>query len=319
MTALVEVTDLRKDYVLPRQRLFGPRPVLRAVDGISFRIAPRETLGLVGESGCGKSTTGHVLLRLVEPTSGTIRFEDTELTHLTHAQMKPWRRHMQVVFQDPSGSLDPRMTVAEIIAEPLRVQGMRHAEAGRQAKAMLDLVGLPRSAATRYPHQFSGGQRQRIGVARALALRPRFVVCDEATSALDVSVQAQIVNLLQDLQDELGLAYLFISHNLGVVHHMADRVAVMYLGRIVEEGEKRALFAAPKHPYTRALIAAVPGRKAAEPPLPGDASGRVEAGCRFRPRCPSAMPVCAAVDPPAVPTQEGGRVACHLYTPAVTR
>ena len=309
MTALVEVTDLRKDYVLPRQRLFGPRPVLRAVDGISFRIAPRETLGLVGESGCGKSTTGHVLLRLVEPTSGTIRFEDTELTHLTHAQMKPWRRHMQVVFQDPSGSLDPRMTVAEIIAEPLRVQGMRHAEAGRQAKAMLDLVGLPRSAATRYPHQFSGGQRQRIGIARAFALRPRFVVCDEATSALDVSVQAQIVNLLQDLQDELGLAYLFISHNLGVVHHMADRVAVMYLGRIVEEGEKRALFAAPKHPYTRALIAAVPGRKAAEPPLPGDASGPGEAGCRFRPRCPSAMPVCAAVDPPAVPTQEGGRVA----------
>ncbi len=316
MTALVEVTDLRKDYVLPRQRLFGPRPVLRAVDGISLRIAPRETLGLVGESGCGKSTTGHVLLRLVEPTSGSIRFEDTELTRLTDTQMKPWRRHMQVVFQDPSGSLNPRMTVAEIIAEPLRVQGMRHAEATRQAKAMLDMVGLPQAAAARYPHQFSGGQRQRIGVARALSLRPRFVVCDEATSALDVSVQAQIVNLLQDLQEELGLTYLFISHNLGVVHHIADRVAVMYLGRIVEEGDKRALFAAPKHPYTRALIAAVPGRKAAQPPISADLPGRVEAGCRFRPRCPSAMPVCSAIDPPDTPTQDGGRVACHLYTPA---
>ena len=316
MTALLEVNDLRKEYVLPRPRLFARPPVLRAVDGISFRVAPRETLGLVGESGCGKSTTGHVLLRLVEPTSGSIRFDDTELTGLTHAQMKPWRRHMQVVFQDPSGSLNPRMTVAEIIAEPLRVQGMRHAEADRRATAMLDLVGLSQSAAARYPHQFSGGQRQRIGVARALALRPRFVVCDEATSALDVSVQAQIVNLLQDLQDELGLAYLFISHNLGVVHHIADRVAVMYLGRIVEEGDKRALFAAPRHPYTRALIAAVPGRKATEPPIRGDVSAQVEAGCRFRPRCPSAMPVCADVDPPAVPTQDGGRVACHLYTSA---
>jgi oligopeptide/dipeptide ABC transporter ATP-binding protein len=319
VTSLLEVTDLRKDYLLPRRRLFASRSVLRAVDGISFRINAGETLGLVGESGCGKSTTGQLLLRLIEPTAGAVRFEGTDLTGLTHAQLKPWRRHMQIVFQDPSGSLDPRMTVSAIIAEPLRVQGVRRAEAERQAAAMLDLVGLPRAAATRYPHQFSGGQRQRIGVARALALRPRFVVCDEATSALDVSVQAQIVNLLQDLQDELGLTYLFISHNLGVVHHIATRVAVMYLGRIVEEGDKRTLFAAPRHPYTRALIAAVPGRKAAQAPIQGDVSGQVGTGCRFSARCASAMPVCTAVDPPAVPTQDGGRVACHLHTPASMR
>jgi oligopeptide/dipeptide ABC transporter ATP-binding protein len=326
MTAepLLRVRSLVKHFPIVRGALF-PRQVgaVRAVDGVDFDVEPGKTLALVGESGCGKSTTGRLILRLIEPTSGEVAFAGAELTTLPPDEMRSRRREMQIVFQDPYGSLDPRMTVAEIIEEPLRIHGAGDRAARRQrVTEILDVVGLSREHASRYPHEFSGGQRQRIGIARALVLRPRFVVCDEPVSALDVSIQAQIVNLMLDLQKEFALSYLFIAHDLGVVKHVADEVAVMYLGKIVEIADKRRLYAAPKHPYTQALLAAVPvpkpSARQALKPLVGEipSPSAPPSGCRFHTRCPYAEARCRAEEPLLRAVAPGQRVACHLVPAA---
>ncbi len=320
---LLEAEGLSKHFEIGGGGFFGLVPAvrLRAVDEVSLGIMPGETLGLVGESGCGKSTLGRLLLRLVEPSAGRIRFDGQDITGLGRGAMRAVRRGMQIVFQDPYGALNPRMTVADIVAEPLVIHGAKDNEATRQeVRAMLDRVGLPVRALDRFPHEFSGGQRQRIGIARALILKPRLLVCDEAVSALDVSVQAQIVNLLQDLQREMGLTYLFIAHDLSVVRHISDRVAVMYLGRVVEVAAKQAIYGAPLHPYTRALIAAVPashpslrsrGRRVR---IAGDIPSAINppSGCRFHTRCPHVMPVCRERAPALLEAAAGHQVACHL-------
>jgi peptide/nickel transport system ATP-binding protein len=319
---LLEVTGLTKHFALPRDMLFAARRTLRAVDGVDVSVFRGETLGLVGESGCGKSTLARLVTRLHEPTAGTILFDGQDITHASVAQMRPLRRRMQMIFQDPYGSLNPRMTVGTILAGPLLLHGITRdaASARRRVGELLDLVGLPARAADRYPHEFSGGQRQRISIARALAVAPEFIVGDEPISALDVNIQAQIINLLVDLQERLGLTYLFIAHDLAVVRHICDRIVVLYLGRVMEVARASDLFAAPLHPYTRTLIAAAPvpdpaiERARRRVPMRGEppSAASPPSGCRFRTRCPVAEPLCAAEVPPLVPGAAGQLVACHF-------
>ena len=322
---LVEARGLTKHFPITRGVLISREVgAVRAVDGVDFAIARGRTLGLVGESGCGKSTTGRMLIRLIEPTRGTIRFEGEPIEGLPVERLKAVRREMQIIFQDPFGSLNPRMTVQDIIAEPLVVHRWRgRAEQSARVRELLEVVGLASYHAERYPHEFSGGQRQRIGIARALALNPKFIVCDEPVSALDVSIQAQIINLMQDLQAELELTYLFISHDLGVVKHIADRVAVMYLGQIVEIADKQRLYAAPRHPYTQALMASIPvprpGRRRARQVVRGDVPSPSDppAGCRFHTRCPHVMEVCRRIEPRLL-GEPSHAAACHLVNPPAT-
>ena len=316
---LLEVRDLTKHFLVRRGALGWSTGVVRAVDAVSFEIPTGSTLGLVGESGCGKTTTSKLILALETPTAGSIRFEDREVGALDREGRRVYRRAVQAVFQDPYASLDPRMRVGAIVAEPLVINaGLDAAGRRRRVLDLLDLVGLPARAATLYPHEFSGGQRQRIAIARALALSPRLVVLDEPVSALDVSIRAQILNLLVDLQRQLGVSYLFIAHDLAAVGHMSHTIAVMYLGKVVEVGDADAVALAPKHPYTKALFAAALPIELDQPREEITLSGEVPSplappgGCRFHPRCPFAMPHCAT-DEPALRRESGRLVACHLY------
>jgi peptide/nickel transport system ATP-binding protein len=316
-TPLLEVDDLKKHFTLP-----GGRGVIKAVDGVSFKVHRGETLSLVGESGCGKSTVGRAVLRLGDITSGQIILDGKRIDNLSAAAFRPLRQRVQVVFQDPFSSLNPRMRVRDILAEPIRNFGLANsrAELNRRIDALLETVRLPLDASSRFPHEFSGGQRQRIGIAKALATEPELIICDEAVSALDVSVKAQIVNLLQDLQDRLGLALLFISHDLAVVEHMTHRVAVMYLGKVVEVASRRDIFQSPGHPYTQALLSAVPipdpavdrSRLVLRGELPSPVNP--PSGCRFNTRCPYVFDRCRTEAPSLVSSISNHVVACHLQT-----
>ena len=322
MTPLLEVTDLKKHFPIRGGVLGRVTNHVYAVDGVSFDIARGETLSLVGESGCGKSTVGRAVLRLIVPTAGEVRLDGARIDNLPAAQLRRLRRRVQVVFQDPFSSLSPRQKVREIIAEPIVNFGLAHGAAlESRIVGLLEKVRLPRDAMDRYPHEFSGGQRQRICIARALAPDPDLIVCDEAVSALDVSVKAQIVNLLAELQDELGMALLFISHDLAIVEHLTHRVAVMYLGKIVEVADRRTLFSRPHHPYTRALLSAVPvpdpTAKRQRMILTGDVPSPIHppSGCRFHTRCPFAFDRCRTEEPVLRPVAEGQVSACHLDAP----
>ena len=323
---LLEVKNLVKHFPITKGIIFSKQVgAVKAVDGISFTVNRGETLGLVGESGCGKTTTGRVILRLIEPTSGEVWFDGKNVPERRKADLPELRKDMQIIFQDPYASLNPRMTVGDIIAEPLHIHGLaKGKEREKRVQKLLDVVGLSSFHARRFPHEFSGGQRQRIGIARALAVNPKLIICDEPVSALDVSIQAQVINLLQDLQKEFGLTYLFIAHDLSVVKHISDRVAVMYLGKIVELADKERLYANPKHPYTQALLSAIP---IADPTvkkeriiLKGDVPSPINppSGCRFHTRCPYAMDICKQVEPEFIDTGDGHFVACHLHPAAET-
>ncbi|MEU7019863.1 dipeptide ABC transporter ATP-binding protein [Streptomyces sp. NPDC046203] len=321
MEPLLKVTGLQKHFPIRKGLLQRQSGAVKAVDGIDFEVYPGETLGVVGESGCGKSTMGRLITRLLEPTGGTIEFEGTDISHLGVAKMRPLRRDIQMIFQDPYGSLNPRHTVGAIISAPFKLQGVEP-EGGlkKEVQRLLGLVGLNPEHYNRYPHEFSGGQRQRIGIARALALKPKLVIADEPVSALDVSIQAQVVNLLDDLQDELGLTYVIIAHDLSVIRHVSDRIAVMYLGKVVELADRTSLYQAPMHPYTRALMSAVPipdprrrGQKSERILLTGDVPSPIAPppGCRFHTRCWKATEVCKTQEPPLLELRPGQRVACH--------
>lgn len=319
---LIEVKNLKK-YFLKTKGLFNNKvQYIKAVDNISFHIKRGETLGLVGESGCGKSTTGRTLIRLYEPTDGTIIFDGKDITHLNEKEMKPYRKRMQMIFQDPYASLNSRMTVSDIIGEAIDTHNIASGkEKTELIYSLLDTVGLIKDHANRYPHEFSGGQRQRIGIARALAVNPEFVICDEPISALDVSIQAQVVNMLEDLQRDLGLTYLFIAHDLSMVKHISNRIGVMYLGQLVEIGDSDEIYKHPQHPYTKALLSAIPipdPKKAEEKSrivLEGDVPTPLNppSGCRFRTRCQYCMEICKEKEPVLQDLDKGHQVACHLY------
>jgi peptide/nickel transport system ATP-binding protein/oligopeptide transport system ATP-binding protein len=315
---ILRIKNLKKYFHIGGGFLGGDGLTIRAVDDVSFHVRPGETFGLVGESGCGKTTLGQTIIRLYEPTSGQIEFDGTDISTLGPRQMRPYRRDIQMIFQDPSASLDPRMTVSSVISEPLNVFGIGTKNERRErVQELLSVVGLNSYFANRYPHEFSGGQRQRIGIARALALNPKLVICDEPVSALDVSIQAQVLNLLKSLQDQFSLTYLFIAHNLAVVAHISDRVGVMYLGKLVEIGEAREITERPRHPYTQALISAVPvpdpmrerGRIILQGDVPSPA--KPPTGCRFNPRCPIAQPNCSVDEPELRLVSPDHWVACH--------
>jgi len=320
---LLAVTGLTKHYVAPRRWFARQAPVVQAVDDVSFNVEKGETLSLVGESGCGKTTTAKSVMRLIEPTSGSVRLEGSELVGLSAEKMRERRRDMQIIFQDPYASLNPRMRAGDIVGEPLRnFADVSRGERRERVQWLFSKVGLRPESAMKYAHEFSGGQRQRLGIARALALNPKLIVCDEPVSALDVSVQAQVVNLLMDLQAEFGLAYLFVAHDLAVVRHISNRVAVMYLGRIVETGDRDAVFSSPRHPYTELLLASAPVPDLrvvrqrvllqGDPPSPANPPP----GCRFHTRCPLAQPICKAEVPQLSPARDQGAaghwVACHF-------
>jgi len=316
---LLEVHNLKKYYPITGGLLARQVGEIKAVDGVSFYIKEGETLGLAGESGCGKSTLGRVILRLEEPTSGEVAFQGIDITKLTKTELRGLRNQMQIIFQDPQSSLDPRMTINQSIGEALLVQGMKDTqERAERVVEILERVGLEARHAWSYPHEFSSGQRQRVGIGRALAVNPRLIIADEPVSALDVSIQAQILNLMLDLQQEFGLAYLFVAHDLSVIRQVSHRVAIMYLGKIVELADTNEIFQNPLHPYTEALLSAVPSIKQRQRQrilLPGSVPSPLNppAGCHFHPRCHKVLPVCSQEEPPFRDVGEGHWVACHLY------
>ena len=322
---LLSVKNLKKYFPVHKGLLSRIQGYVKAVDDVSFDLYPGETFGLVGESGCGKTTAGRTILRLLNPTGGTIHFEGQDITSMPQKKLRPLRRNMQIIFQDPYSSLNPRMTVKSMLTEALKFHNIvEKSDIEKEVYRLLDIVGLQKSHANRYPHEFSGGQRQRIGIARALSVRPKLIICDEPVSALDVSIQAQIINLLKELQKEFGLTYLFIAHDLSVIEYISDRVGVMYLGKIVEIAESEKLYANPQHPYTQALLSAVPipdpQQKSQRIVLSGDVPNPIDApsGCTFHPRCPKAknedgfIQDCVNISPELVEKTENHRTSCHL-------